>query len=77
MTDDRVAILNDLLSRVLELPAEQRMAWVEALGPEHASFKARLRALLERAQRHDRRSFSTLPKLQGATTQAGRDDELG
>ena len=77
MTDDRVAILNDLLSRVLELPEEQRVAWVEALGPEHASFKSRLRALLERAQRHDRRSFSTLPKLQGATTQAGRDDELG
>jgi serine/threonine-protein kinase len=77
LTDDRVAILNDLLSRMLEQPEEQRDAWVEALGPEHASFKARLHALLERGHRSHRRTLSTLPKLEGATTHSGHDDELG
>jgi serine/threonine-protein kinase len=76
VTDSRLAILNDLLTRVLELPEEQRDAWVEALGPEHASIKPRLRALLARSLRHDRRSLSTLPKLAGASTQAVNDDEL-
>jgi eukaryotic-like serine/threonine-protein kinase len=76
LTDNRLAMLNELLTRVLELPEEQREPWVEALGPEHEPVKPRLRTLLRRSLRNDRRSLSTLPKLLGVTTQSGGDDGL-
>jgi len=59
---------NTALSELLELglaqPAEQRVVWVDALGPEHDALKPRLRALLERSVRAERaHTLRTLPKL--------------
>jgi serine/threonine-protein kinase len=75
LTDSHAATLNDLLTRALALPAEQRAAWIETLDPELDSIKPRLRAILARSGRHDRRALSTLPKVVGAvTTQSGADE---
>lgn len=38
-----------LLDRALELPPEERLAWVDTLGAEHEQLKPALRSLLQRA----------------------------
>ncbi len=63
MSEDE-AKLNKLLDTALELPADQREGWLEALPDEHSSLKARLRALLARAARIETSDFlQTLPKI--------------
>jgi tRNA A-37 threonylcarbamoyl transferase component Bud32 len=43
------ALLRRLLDEALELPAEERAAWLDALPPEHAPLKPRLESLLAHA----------------------------
>jgi len=63
MSEDQ-ARLNQLLDTALELPADQRERWLEALPDEHSSLKLRLRALLARAARIETSDFlQTLPKI--------------
>mgnify|MGYP000624256656 CR=1 FL=1 len=63
MSEDQ-AKLNELLDTALELPADQRERWLEALPDEHSSLKPRLRALLARAARIETSDFlQTLPKI--------------
>lgn len=53
--------LNRLLDEALEVPPQDRDAWIEGLPAELDALKPRLRALLERASAGA--SFETLPKL--------------
>jgi eukaryotic-like serine/threonine-protein kinase len=56
--------LNALLDAALQLPAEQRLAWVDSLGAAFAAHKPRLRALLARLPKIDSDpALLTLPKL--------------
>jgi eukaryotic-like serine/threonine-protein kinase len=56
--------LNALLDAALQLPAEQRLVWVESLGAAFEAHKPRLRALLARLPRTDSEpALHTLPKL--------------
>lgn len=60
----QAATLNALLDTVLQLPVEQRGAWVEALGAEFDAVKPRLVTLLARASEPERaHSLTTLPKV--------------
>ncbi|MFL6450032.1 MAG: hypothetical protein ACJ746_20480 [Bryobacteraceae bacterium] len=43
---DTWSALNTLLDRALDLPQSERIAWVDALGPEYVSLKPRLRDLI-------------------------------
>lgn len=43
------AMLGRLLDEALALPPEQRLGWVDALGPDHDALKPRLRALISRS----------------------------
>ena len=72
------AALDRLLDQALELPAAERLAWVDRLAPEHEALKPRLRALLSRS---DQERLRTLPPL-GARADEGRwtlrsGDEVG
>src|SRR5262245_40636403 len=59
------AELNHLLDAALDQPASQRDQWIEALGPEYAGLKPRLRDLLARAeQTGSGRFLDTLPKFE-------------
>src|SRR5687767_8793399 len=65
------------LSRLLEiglaLPPEERLAWVEGLGEEHAADKPRLRALMLRSCRADGDRFMrTLPKWSAEAERAAQ-----
>lgn len=58
------AELNKLLDAALDLPPPQRDPWIEALAPEFAALKPRLRELLSRAALVETGDFlNTLPKL--------------
>src|SRR5215467_9256332 len=46
---DTWSALNTLLDRALDLAPTDRMPWIEALGPEYAALKPRLRDLISRA----------------------------
>jgi serine/threonine-protein kinase len=60
------ATLNRLLDEALELAPAERERWLETLPREHEPHKARLRALLARAEPGTKRShLETLPKLLG------------
>jgi len=60
--------LNALLDAALQLPAEQRLAWVESLGAAFEAHKPRLRALLARLPRmQSDPALRTLPKLAQST----------
>jgi serine/threonine protein kinase len=64
MSDRPQSELNALLDAALQLPAEQRLAWVESLGSAFESHKPRLRALLARLPLIESdRGLLTLPKL--------------
>jgi len=63
------AAFSALLDELLQLPAEDRARWVEALPEPHRSFQPRLRRLLARASQPGARSLGTLPK-DGAAVQA-------
>jgi serine/threonine protein kinase len=41
--------LNSLLDRVLDLPPDERLPWIDALGPEYETLKPRLRDLVSRS----------------------------
>src|SRR5215467_4013391 len=61
---DTWSALNDLLDRALDLPAAARIPWIDALGPEYAALRPRLRDLISRGA--DLRSsgmLGTIPKL--------------
>jgi serine/threonine-protein kinase len=63
--------LSRLLDEALSLPAEQRLAWVEALGSEHDALKPRLRALLARSlAAASRAQLETLPGVGGGEPQS-------
>ena len=53
---------NRLLDQALELPTDQRLAWIDALGPEHDALKPALRALFERASGVETAWLATLPR---------------
>ena len=53
---------NRLLDQALELPPDQRFAWIDALGPEHDALKPALRALFERASDVETAWLATLPR---------------
>lgn len=61
-----------MLDVALQLPASQRLAWVDALGSEYSAIKPRLRSLLARsaAQEAQAASLSTLPKLSDTAVRA-------
>jgi eukaryotic-like serine/threonine-protein kinase len=64
MSDRLQVELNALLDAALQLPAEQRLAWVESLGAAFETHKPRLRALLARSpQLQSDPALLTLPKL--------------
>jgi len=76
MSDDS-ARLSELLDTALELPAEDRERWIEALPEEHSALKPRLRALLARAASIETSDFlDTLPKVEGVED-AAAGDEIG
>ena len=76
MSEDQ-AKLNELLDTALELPADQREGWLEALPDEHSSLKPRLRALLARAARIETSDFlKTLPKI-SVEEVSGAGDVIG
>lgn len=53
------------MDAALQMPPGQRLAWVDALGPEHEAIRSRLRALVARSCQAEvaHESLSTLPKL--------------
>ena len=58
------AELNHLLDAALDQPASQRDQWIEALAPQYAALKPRLRDLLSRAgHTEDSDLLDTLPKF--------------
>jgi serine/threonine protein kinase len=64
MSDEKKDELNALLDAALQLPAQQRVAWVESLGVAFEAHKPRLRALLARLPRlQSDPALLTLPKL--------------
>jgi eukaryotic-like serine/threonine-protein kinase len=64
MSDRLQTELNALLDAALQLPADQRHAWVESLGAAFEAHKPRLRALLARLPRLESDpALRTLPKL--------------
>jgi hypothetical protein len=85
MQQDPRSKLNRLLDQGLALPREQRVAWADALGQEHAAIKPRLRALLDRSCQTEASEFMrTLPQVEhtdraglahfpGTTHSAGSD----
>jgi len=62
MTEPSKPTLSALLDEALSLPASQRLPWVDRLGPECEAHRARLRAMLTRANESER-LLGTLPKL--------------
>lgn len=65
LAPDEWAALRGLLDAALELPADARAAWVDALGAPHAAFKPRLRALLAHAaEPRFEHLLQTLPKVE-------------
>jgi hypothetical protein len=75
MSDDS-ARLSELLDTALELPAEDRERWIEALPEEHSALKPRLRALLARAASIETSDFlDTLPSKM--PPRATRSDRIG
>lgn len=61
---DAPSTLSRLLDAVLDLPPESRAGWIDALGPEHAALKPRLRSLLAREAEIESRGFlQSLPAL--------------
>ena len=63
-----------LLDEALELPAEERTPWLEALGAEHAAVKPALRRVLERhSDAHTGRWLDTLPHTVSAPVDADSD----
>jgi serine/threonine protein kinase len=65
VSQDHSTTLSQLLDAALAQPAEQRVAWVDGLAEEFASWKPRLRSLVTRSCRADQRElFDTLPKLE-------------
>ena len=74
---ERWAQLNSLLDAALDLPARDRMAWLDALDPSLAPLKPQLRQLLTRAAREETGDFlGTLPKLDGGETRVHARPEL-
>lgn len=56
--------LNLLLDEALDLPVEERAAWLDALPAEHQHLQPRLKELLLRASKLQKEEFlNTLPKL--------------
>lgn len=68
---EQAAALNALLDAALQLPVDERSAWVDALGPEHDALKPRLHKLLARASVSERAALATLPKLDAEAAEAG------
>jgi eukaryotic-like serine/threonine-protein kinase len=66
------ATLNALLSDALELPSEQRAAWLAALVQQFEPLKPRLRSLLARGNTDDQRRLTTLPKAAGSVPPSTR-----
>jgi serine/threonine protein kinase/tetratricopeptide (TPR) repeat protein len=65
LAPDEWAALRRLLDEALDLPADARLAWVDALSAPHAAFKPRLRALLSHADEpHFEQLLRTLPKIE-------------
>jgi serine/threonine protein kinase len=64
LAPDEWAALRRLLDEALDLPAAARPAWIDALGPAHAAFGPRLRALLAHAgEPRFEQLLQTLPKV--------------
>ena len=60
-------VFSELLDRGLELPVEQRAAWVDGLDAEHDTLKPALRAVLERSGGAEIAQWlDTLPHTAGA-----------
>ncbi|MEZ5458086.1 MAG: protein kinase [Steroidobacteraceae bacterium] len=73
----QASTLSDLLDTALELAPEQRAAWIDSLGEEHAALKPRLRALLARAAEVESRDFlGSLPGLPLPDTEADTEPAL-
>jgi serine/threonine-protein kinase len=73
-----IATLSSLLDQALELPAEQRQAWLDALAPEHRCHTAVLRKMLDRASSGAADPLlQALPKLQQDESVARAGDGVG
>lgn len=71
------AILRKLIDAALDLPAEARDEWLNALPREHAALTPRLRTLLARAAQVETSDFlETLPKLDFIATESA-GEEIG
>ena len=57
------AALSGLLDEALELPPDERAAWIDALPPEHDSIRPRLQRLLSAASSPDDAFLRTIPKV--------------
>ena len=63
-----------LLERALELPADERLAWVESLGTEHEALKPALRSVLQRSAGIDAAEW--LDTLPHTSLPAGMRDDV-
>ena len=57
------AALSGLLDEALELPPDERAAWIDALPPEHDAVRPRLQRLLSAASSPDDAFLRTIPKV--------------
>jgi serine/threonine-protein kinase len=80
------ATLRRLLGEALERPATERATWLDALDPQFAVFKPRLRALLDHAAQGSEALVDTLPKVEtlqfaesvpGSDSGFAADDRVG
>ena len=78
LAPDEWAALRRLLDEALDLPAEARLAWVDALAAPHAAFKPRLRALLSHAgEPRFEQLLQTLPKIETGAFAGPMPDRTG
>jgi eukaryotic-like serine/threonine-protein kinase len=73
-----LATLSRLLEQALELPAQERMRWLDALPEAHAGLRTWLRDLLERdAAGQTADLLGTLPKLERQTEDRSAGEQIG
>ncbi|MGA2778147.1 MAG: protein kinase [Steroidobacteraceae bacterium] len=72
LTAGEIAALLPLLDQGLELEKFSRQAWVDGLVEPFPGAKAKLRAMLARAERGEAKGFDTLPKLSLLPTGEGK-----
>jgi serine/threonine-protein kinase len=68
LTEASWQVFSRLLDEALELPADQRLAWLDRLDAEHEGLKPVLRTVIERSARTEGRQWlATVPRSDEAT----------